>query len=304
MPPSAVATEVKLARLLVATDFSHFSRKALDYALSLARAHGSKLYLAHVISAVGYTLAEGSAAMAQEAATRDMAKLEKQLTRDGEFDGIPHESLVSCGLAGERIREIAERENIDLLVVGTHGRTGLRKVVMGSIAEDLFRHSACPVMTVGPEVAEHPASAAHFHRILFPTNFSSTSPEILAYAIEFAQAENAQLALLHVLPLTAEDRPRRAANTDLLARHTQASNLAMQQMKVLFSQIPSLHHAPELKIACGPAAEGILGVAGEWAADLIVMSVRRGGPESSHLPGGTAHEVVCRATCPVVTFRH
>ena len=306
MPPTA-AVEVGLKRVLVATDFSPSSQKAMHYALALARAHGSKVYLAHVVSSLGFTIAEGDVmCMAQDVAARDMSGLEEEWARRGEFAGIAHESVVCCGVVWEQLRQIVDCEHIDLLVMGTHGRTGLRKIVMGSVAEEVFRHAKYPVMTVGPSVSDTCAVSGRFQHILFPSNFKETSRNALLYAVELANQEHAQLTLLHVISPMPVDETGIGwyVGSDLNLRREQARSTALEQMKAMLALAPALLEKPELAVEFGFTAEEIMVTAAKRSADLILMGVRAGRADASHAPWSIAHQVVHEAHCPVLTVRH
>ena len=306
MPLIPSAVEVGLKRILVATDFSTPSQKALHHALALARTHGSKLYLANVVSSVGFTLAEGDVlAMAEQAAQRDMSGLEEELTQAGDFACISHETIVCCGKAGEQLKDIVEREHIDLVVMGTHGRTGISKMVMGSVAEEVLRHANCPVMTVGPAVPSDSVPSGCIRRIVFPTDFGAASRNALAYAVILANQARAQLVLLHVFPPMPVEAPGAEwyLGTNLPEQREKARCSSMEHMKAQLSRAPRPVCEPELAVAFDFLPEGIVGAASERAADLILMGVRAGTASSTHLPWSTVHEVICQAECPVLTLR-
>jgi nucleotide-binding universal stress UspA family protein len=86
-----------------------------------------------------------------------------------------------------------------MLVLGTHGRSGVGKLLIGSVAEEVFRRAACPVLSIGPKVSQQPAGEIQFHNILFATDFSENSLAALPYAISLAEEDQAQLTLLYVI---------------------------------------------------------------------------------------------------------
>lgn len=149
---------VHFKNILFATDFSPASETALEYGLALARRYGSHLFVAHIARPVLTAVAAAgmSSAMADvdTEAIEGLAKLEPQL-RD-----IPHEFLIRRGDIWKEIAAITEEKAITLLVVGTHGRSGASKWVMGSVAEEIFRKAPCPVLTVGPHVCGEPEAFA------------------------------------------------------------------------------------------------------------------------------------------------
>src|SRR5271165_2101361 len=153
---SLIAAALKPQSILIATDFSDASEKALRYSLALARFYESRFCLAHVVSSLGLTMAGPSAiAACEEAASREAAELEDSLSQTGALTGIPHKFVVRQGELWPELQEIIRQESADLLVVGTHGRHGMAKLFFGSVAEQIFRQADCPVLTFGPQTDGH-----------------------------------------------------------------------------------------------------------------------------------------------------
>jgi nucleotide-binding universal stress UspA family protein len=281
----ALPAQVSTKRILFATDFSDHSAVALPYALTLARQPGGILVVTHIVSmgplGAGKVLHAGLAVAAQgvrEAKTL-MDQLEARLT------DVDHHCVVRSGNVRGEIGALVEDERIDVMVVGTHGRTGMGKAVFGSVAEELFRHARCPVLTVGPQVRAAPEGVAELHSILYPTDFSKESQAALAYAISLARERGARLYLLHVTSPGADSD-----------RH-----LLEAQLRALVPEQARLGCEPKALVQAGQPAPVILEAANELAVDLIVM-----GPKS-HLaiPGAmaTTYRVVTQASCPVLTVR-
>jgi len=191
--------KLEIKRVLVGTDFSPSSEKALRHAIVIARSYGAKFYLVHVVSSLGLTIVGPDAvAMAATATERDMQETEERLLRSGALEGIPHETVVRKGEIWQELERIVEYEHVDLIVVGTHGRSGLRKFALGSVAEAVFRHATCPVLTVGPCAPAERAADARLHHILYPTDFSQASTQAASYAISLAIRHRAHLTIIHV----------------------------------------------------------------------------------------------------------
>jgi nucleotide-binding universal stress UspA family protein len=298
MATVAVGTRISLKNILFLTDFSQPSEAALPFAVSVAREYGAKVHAFHVMipTYTTYMTPELTAAAleAQEEVARDgMRRVESQLV------GLPHESIIERGtgiwsLLDEAIKEQA----IDLIVLGTHGRTGAQKLLLGSVAEEVFRRSHVPVLTIGP--AEH--GGAHkggkFRRVLFATDFAAESLTAAPYAFSMAQENNAELILLHVMrqpeiPLTGREAEDAKANT-------------LAQLYEIVPAAAELWCRPEGVVQFGNPAEQILKVAKERNADLIVLGIRDAHGfmgAATHLERTTAHKVVAHATCPVLTVR-
>src|SRR5271165_6519343 len=200
---SLIAAALKPRSILVATDFSEASEKALRYSLALARFYESKFCLAHVVSSMGLTMVGPDAiAACEESVSREAADLQDSLIQTGALTGIQHKFIVRQGELWPELREIIRKENTDLLVVGTHGRHGIGKLFFGSIAEQIFRQADCPVLTFGPYSRDHPwfeTSSTH-PTFLFATDFGQASLLGLPQAIAAANQFGAKLAFLSIVP--------------------------------------------------------------------------------------------------------
>ena len=297
MSAIASAVDPRLKSVLVATDFSEASQKPLRHALAIARHYGAKLYLAHVVSSLGFTLAGADALNAATAAAkRDAHHLETRLVESGALAGLHHEFIVGQGAVWEVLNQVIRQEQVDLIVSGTHGRRGLQKMVLGSVAEQIFRYADCIVFTVGPgSYQEARADEILPNRtFLFATNFDEASLYALPYAISYANQFDAKLVLLHVVPTAP--RPK-----SLLYRAT------LQRLEDLTLN-STLKVRPEFVVEfcpVGPISEKILETAENLKVDLIIFGLRRSThvEAASHIPWATAYEVVCGAECPVVTVR-
>jgi nucleotide-binding universal stress UspA family protein len=167
------------------------------------------------------------------------------------------------------------------------------KLVLGSRAEEIFRRATCPVLTVGPHLAEHLPHTG-IHQILYATDFSAEAAAAAPYAVSLAQEYQAGLTLLHVIT-----DPRTG---DLVQPHELVAS-AQRRLRELVPPEAQLWCEPRFEVEQGAAAETILDIAGLRKADLVVMGVRRPSGAATHLPIATAHKVVSRANCPVLTVR-
>jgi nucleotide-binding universal stress UspA family protein len=304
MASTAHEVGIQLRRILFATDFSPASEKALHYALAVARSYGSKVYLFHAASSTAFTLGGPDVCcLAEEVATRDLRSLESQLQSAGELAGLTHEVMVRQGDIREQLQHVVEQERIDLVALGTHGRTGVSRVVLGSVAEQIFRAVTCPVLTVGPGAS---ASRAPLRRVLFATDFSAGSNHALNYAVSLANQNHARLILLHsVMPFPVmEPGALWYTGTDLAGRQQTARAIALDKMNGLLRGVHLEQHPVEFVVEFQYAPDAILQAADAYRADLIVMGVKAATKIGmTHAPWATAHEVVCGATCPVLTVR-
>lgn len=288
-------TRVRLANILWATDFSSASEAALLYAVSIARRYNSQIYMTHVIRPDAYQQVPPEALDATLAQTRRYAEQQMgELLVSGRLRDIPHQVLLAEGELWTSLSSILEKQEIDLVVAGTHGRTGVRKLLLGSVAEEIFRLASCPVLTVGPKVSKEVPAESELRHILYATDFTPTAERAAAYALSLAQEHQAHLTLLHVVK---EEIESTSPNGNLL------QSFFIRRLRALVPADAELWCEPEPVVAMGCAAEAILKTALDRQADLIVLGVRRTANFPGHLPPATAYKVVCQAHCPVLTIR-
>lgn len=274
--------------ILFATDFSPCSQAALPYARAVAERYNSTVHLIHVLTPE--PMIELPLDRYPELdADKDVAQSTmKTLLAGKPFGTVAYTAAVERGPLWDVLAGIIAEKNIDLIVLGTHGRRGLKKLVLGSVAEEIFRLASCPVLTVGPYATGQ--ADASFKTILLATNFYSGSQHALAYAESMARANNSRLILLHAVSDSMEV-------PDLaFAGHRVADLISIETIRDL---------QPEIIAEAGPPAETILNVARNRQADLIVMGARHAAVPSvaAHLPWATASRVVCEAHCPTLTVR-
>ena len=291
MGPTPSVSFASIRNILFATDFSHSSNTALPYALSVARKHGAKVHALHVLPeplGLPASVREGLQAVGAQPkheVADGIADLAARLSH------TPHEILSRKGDIWAELSKVIGEQGIDLIVIGTHGRSGVGKVLMGSVAERIFRQAPCPVLTVGPAVSGEPTSIADLHEILFATDFTEESLAALPYAVSLALEHDARLYLLHV------------ANGPM---EPEAERLLKSRMLNLIPSNVNLSSEPKAFVEYGPPAERTLAIAEELATDLIVLGVKRipmNFEPSTHLPLATAYKVVSQALCPVLTVR-
>ena len=314
--PSAVAEPevrvrpfVSVKNVLFATDFSATSDAALPYAAAICRRFGGTLHLFHALSEASLLMMTGGVDYVSMGTIYDDAEDEAKQRLEqicAPLEGIPHRIYVRHGQVWNGLSPILEQNNIDLIVLGTHGRTGLGKLLLGSVAEDILRHAACPVLTVGPKVSGHAKLLAipeHGHDVAPPelelrhivcaTNFGKNSDAVAQSAIALAEEFRSRFTLLHVI----EDYTQ-------LGRKPGPMEEGLSRLQEFVPRDSTLQYPPELLLDFGPAPERILKVASEREADMIVLGARSSAEVgTSHFPWSSAHYVIAQAHCPVLTIR-
>jgi nucleotide-binding universal stress UspA family protein len=285
---------VQLANILAATDFSTASHAAAQYAISLARHYGATLYLVHIASP------DASQPEVDEA-WREGHRLTTDLLVSGHLRGIPHRLMVRQGDIWEGLAPVVRENAVDLIVVGTRGRSGLSKMLLGSVAERIFRQATCPVLTVGPnttgpDFVRESNREPGLRRMLYATDFTAHSLHAAPYALSLALQYRAHLVVLHVIQETAADSPLQKGR--LLDE-------AKCRLRELIPAGSNLEFEPEFIVGFGTPAARILDVAVEKVPDVIVLGVTH--PLPSGVFAGrrwtTASEVAAKAACPVLTIR-
>lgn len=291
-PFHTVAREpVRISNILFLTDFSPLSTVALHYALSVARRFGAKVYVTHVLEPP--LVAPPSTGFYEAASARENAEKKFGALLDaGELTDVLHEIILSQGPLSRVVEEIVREKKIDLIVVGTHGRKGFQKMILGSIAEEIYRKTACPVLAIGPEIPANPESEMSPRRILLATDLRDESHRACDYAVAMALRLASELILLHVI----EDH-----QVSDFGRAEQQRLAALARMEGLIPKEVSLASEPKMIVFRGRASEEISQAAREYEGDLIVIGLHAGERVAGYLRGTVAYRVVCQAPCPVLT---
>jgi len=291
---------ISLKNILYLTDFSGPSEAALPFAIAIARGYGATVYGLHVLMPPPYVhaappLTAASLEAEEESANNAMQRLQSQLA------GLAYETTMERGVPVWAAVERAIRDHhIDLIVLGTHGRTGAEKLLLGSVAEEIFRRSPVPVLTIGPGVRSGAHGGGRFHRVLLASDFNAASIAAAPFAVSLARENQARLILMHVMR-----RPEKRPDGDENRPELSVAE-AIHQLYETVPQEAGLPNPPEIAVEFGDPSVRIVDAARQRGADLIVLGVRGAtGPLGATIQvvRATAHKVVARAACPVLTVR-
>jgi nucleotide-binding universal stress UspA family protein len=275
----------KLENILVSTDLSEDSLPILPYAGHIARLFGARICLCHIHADV--PLAAGLAApRLYEAEGKQAAEHLGACRRSPALKGVEPRLILASGKIQEEMEKVIAENDIDLVMVGTNGRTGLAKVVLGSMAEEICRVATCPVLTAGRATGLAPEAV--FNNILFPTNLSEVSKKTLPYIALLAGKCGSRITVLHV-----------AGDVEAAAERAEYAASMRRSMEWDFG--PALaHFEPDFMVASGNVAETVLRVSQEKQAGLIALGIR-----NAFRPGilveRTAYRIMAGAHCPVLT---
>jgi nucleotide-binding universal stress UspA family protein len=294
MKTSATIAPVEIKRLLCLTDFSPVSEKALRLALELAGNGQASVEVLHVLTPVIPESCPEAIHADEALAQGEMKKLESTVT------GVAFKTIMARGMGlWEAVERTIHDDHIDAIVLSTHGRTGVSKMLLGSVAEEVFRRSPIPVLTVGPS-APPAGDRTRFQRILFATDFSPESEAAVPYLFSLAQENHSMLFLLHVMP-------QLEARTSEEVRWFELSVAdVIDRLRRMIPGGAETYNPPEVVVEHGDPADRIVAAANGFQADLIVLGVRGAAGHlgaATHLERAIAHRVVIRASCPVLTVR-
>ncbi len=287
--------ESAIRRILCPTDFSALSSSAFEHALFLAGSYGATLTVLHVIPDTMVP-------------TSELAYMANPMLLDPALRGAIEADLSSLVACAHRLGVQAEREfregkpaaeivrvawelPADLLVMGTHGRSGFQRWTLGSVAESVLRRAPCPVVTV-PALAAQRGGPMLCKRILCATDFSPASEVAIGFAASLAEKSDASLLLVHVVDRPGEGPVRKDFECAARDRLRRALSPAMRDRRL-----------PEEIVTVGKPAPEILRLAVERDASLIVMGVHGRSLLGLMAFGSVSHQVLREAACPVLTVR-
>jgi nucleotide-binding universal stress UspA family protein len=297
----------KLNRILFPTDFSCCAEQALTHAVYLAEKYQAELHLLHVV-----TLFENQPVVLRKELeeTEDMVrkiedKAELELNSVVDSHALKDMKIIQSQKraisTAPAILEYGSDNNVDLLVMGTHGRRGIEHLMLGSVAEEIVRLSQCPVFTV--RETEKPLSIKAFKKILVPVDFSEHSHRALAHAKEIATSYGSELQMLHIIEETihpAFSISGKSSIFDLVPGIEEDCKKRMEQM-ILEAGIPT--DDIEIIIKGGQAAHDIIKFAKDNSSDLIVIATHGLTGIEHLLLGSVTEKVVRMSPCPVFTVK-
>ncbi len=276
---------IALKTIVVRTDFSAASEVALQYAIALARHYGAKIELVHGAEPKTHKPDEPEAAL-RAASPEQM--LRRQVKECGDLECS---SWFFTGTPLEVVERLLSFEKVDLVVLGTQGASGMKKLSAGAANEHLFRHIHCPVLAVGPAVAV-PEPGWYPKRIVLTTDLQSDESTAAKCAALLAREHESSLALLYVAQPAPKPFP--------LDQEVSAKPYFQTRLRELMSYKPELDYPADywVEFAEDPV-KSILQVVREKAIDLLVMSVHREEPWGFHFVHH-AYRIVSESPCPVL----
>ena len=301
---------IQLKRILCPVDFSEISRHAFDRALAVARSYNGEVAVMHVLHLPAHLPAQayeppGPGPRGFE--VPDRAHISSELTRflglEQASDVPVHQEIVEVGAIHKEILIQASRMSADLIVMGTHGRSGIEHLFLGSVAEKTLRTSPVPVLTVPPKASEQAAPGMPFRTILCAVDFSPDSARALSYAASLAQHAGGRLTIMHVAETMILGYDPRGGSFDIEGLSKATVALARTQLQEYAASVTAGASPVETVLGEGKPYTEILREAEHRGAELIVVGVHGRSAFDRLVFGSTADNLVRRATCPILTVR-
>jgi len=294
---------MEFKKILVPVDFSDCSNKALEYAILFGEKYGASLTLFHVVALFQEDVGETERMQElEEIVKRQEEKIRKQMSGSKErvtARGVSVNTVVQRGInPADTILEFLDEQDFDLVIMGTHGRTGLKHVLQGSVAEKVVRLSPIPVLTIHREVQKY-----DFDDILVPIDFSAHSLKAVEYATNLAQTFNSRLYFLHVIEQEIHPSFYAAGVTSIFEIDHDLKQRVVQNMQEFVEDFLDESMTAEYVVREGKAHREIVEFAKEKGMDLIVIATHGLSGLEYLLLGSTTEKVVRWATCPVFTVK-
>lgn len=281
-------------RLLVATDFSPASRAAFQSALDTCAALGARLTILHVFEYAEPAPPETGGLLLELQVLREQcATTLENLRQRAVQAGVECDTILETGVASSLILDVIEAKGIDLAILGTNALHGFERLVFGSTAEAVLRKAPCPVLTVGPRVANGAKRCETDGPIVFATDFDFTTIHAIRYAACFANHNGSPLHCLHVLPRTLEAGSQCEIVPSIMSE-------ALQQVA---AESGAVIDPPTCATTFGSeVSHAVVDYAREKNAKLIVLGVRQASLLASHVPEHITYRIITEASCPVLTM--
>ncbi|UCF38123.1 MAG: universal stress protein [Acidobacteriota bacterium] len=296
---------MKIERIVFPTDFSEESERALPHALEIARRFDARISLLHVRTPYGDDPRRPEFRFFDE---RKYEEYVEQCLADL-LDGIETQELVETVLvkdvaAASGVLDYADQSEADLIVMGTHGRSGLAHFLLGSVAEKVVRHATCSVLTVA-SLRKPYRSATDYKKVLIAFDFSDTSRDAVRRGKDFASRFGSEVAVLYVLEQSVFppfDTTWKASVKQDLKEVEASARKALAATLDSDESLEGIHLEVIAGDADGKAEAEIVEYASRHEVDLIIMGTHGLSGLNHALLGSTTERVVRTADCPVLTF--
>lgn len=295
-------TGLELNKILVSVDFSEFSDKAVEYALLLARAYKAELTLVHVLTSFHKEDEETYQSMIEDMIKKRQARIRQNfeifLQKESGKDFQANFTVIQGNSVADALTNFLQSNPFDLLLMGTHGRSGLKHFVPGSVAEKMTRTCPIPLLTVHRSVTEY-----RLKRILVPVDFSSYCRDALAVAGSLAETFSARLIFLHAIEQEIPPYFFSGMSVEKPLSEEGLHRLVLANLKDFVADIVGRKILADFVIREGVAHQQIIEYVRDHPVDLLAIAPYGLSGLEYLLLGGTAEKVIRWVTCPVLTVR-
>ena len=297
---------MKIKQILFPTDFSPCSDHALRHALSLAELYGASLSIVHVTLPLEHDTRAQSGISDLDRAQEEIDRLSEGQMRAAEekrtYKEIHIEQTTIRGIsAAPALLEFAAEHDVDLIVMGTHGRRGLNHFMLGSVAAEVVRLSPIPVFSV--RESRNVMYPLHFGQILVPVDFSPFSRDAVSTAKHLAHDFGATLRLLHVIEEIIHPSFYLTGQTPLSSWLPDVEAAALKEMKILFEKADGPEIPVEYHVKQARAAIGIADFVKRNGIDLVVMASHGLTGVTHFLLGSVTERLLRMASCPLFVLK-
>ena len=290
---------IEMNRILCPIDFSPFSERALMHAMRMANWFGAKLQVMHVMPLLPPSSVNELAASSRQLSAKNLnATIERFRVPGVDVSA----ALVESADPVARILEAAEAFDADLVVTGSHGRSGYQRVLMGSVVEALLHKSPRPILTIPSHLVAPQADALALSRIVCAVDFSEASLNALAIALAIAEETGGQLTLLHVIAMPPElTHPPQPPDYDVTQIRVEAEAACLTRLQALIPEHARDYCTIDIAVLEGGVSTQILRMAADRQAELIVLGVHGRNAFDLAFFGSNSKEIIREAHCPVLT---
>lgn len=298
---------IRFKHVLCPIDLETSSARPLAYAAAIAGWYESTLTVQHIvptfdavpiISGDFITPAQVLPPLSREDVLAEMRRLAEPIVGPTNVSFRADEGEPTAIIL-ERALELPA----DLLVLGTHARRGMQRLLLGSVTESVLHDAPCPVLAVPPGAPAAAPSPVGVQRILCPVDFSPSSLQALGFALDLARQANGTVTILNALEWLSEEEPREYGHFNVPEFRRHLMKDAEERLKALVADESRTWVGIETVVAGGRAYHEILGVAADRKIDLIVMGAQGRSGVGKALFGSSTEQVLRRAACPVLTVR-
>ena len=297
---------IEFKQIICPVDFSESSIRAFAHAAAIARWYDAQLSVLHVVPSFEPIQVRGDLGDPVRVVTPiPREQVLEEMSRSLNLAAVLHNAtaLAEAGDPRTTIIDQAVSKKSDLIVMGTHGRRGFKRLLLGSVTEAILREAPCPVLTVPPQAPANVSEAVSFKRILCPIDFSPSALQALGFALDLARQADGRVTLLHVVEWLAEEELRTTTHFSVPEYRRYMTDDVQERLRNVVAEESRAWVEIDDLVVFGRAHREILRAAETQRADLVVMGAQGRGGIGLALFGSTTQQVVRGATCPVLTVR-